>query len=323
LSSLSKRIEMERRRLGESGLEVSTLCFGGNVFGWTVDEEASFRLLDQFTDAGFNFIDTANTYSSWVPGNVGGESETIIGKWLKRSSKRQDVVIATKVGSEMNGEKGLSKAYIKRSVEESLTRLQTDYIDLYQSHYDDPETPVEETLQAYSELIGEGKVNAIGASNFSKERLEKALEWSKRALPKYETLQPLYNLMERHEFEATLEPVCAKYNVSVIPYYALASGFLSGKYRTENDLSKSVRGPGVKKYLNEKGLGVLAALDEVAADCNASQSQVALAWLISRPVVASAIVSATNQSQLNDILKAAQLKLSRQHLERLASVSSI
>ncbi|MDB5119337.1 MAG: alcohol dehydrogenase [Sphingobacteriales bacterium] len=312
---------MEQRKLGTSELTVSPLCFGGNVFGWTADQETSFKLLDRFVNAGFNFIDTANSYSSWVPGNKGGESETIIGNWIKKNGKRDQVIIATKVGSEMNGEKGLSKNYIKRMVEQSLSRLQTDYIDLYQSHYDDLSTPIEETLQAYSELITEGKVRAIGASNFTPERLEQALQASTRGLPKYETLQPLYNLVERTLFETDLEPICKKHQVSVIPYYSLASGFLTGKYRSESDLNKSPRGQGVKKYLNEKGLAILAALDEIAAQYQATPAQVSLAWLISRDVVTSAIVSATSIEQLNDLTKAGQLELKKEDLERLNEVS--
>ena len=315
-------VMMEKRRLGNSELMVSPLCFGGNVFGWTANEQTSFNLLDRFTDAGFNFIDTANSYSSWVPGNKGGESETIIGNWLKKGGKRDNLIIATKVGSEMNGEKGLSKAYIKRAVEESLSRLRTDHIDLYQSHYDDPSTPVEETLEAYSELIAEGKVRVIGASNFSRERLLEALEASKHGLPKYEILQPLYNLVERKEFETYFATVCAEHHVGVIPYYSLASGFLTGKYRSEADLKKSTRGGGVKKYLNEGGLSILRALDEIAGKHGATPAQVSLAWLISREVVTSAIVSATSVEQLDDLLSIEQLSLEQADLDKLSLASS-
>lgn len=300
---------------------MSTLCFGGNVFGWTADEETSFKLLDSFVEAGFNFIDTANTYSSWVRGNKGGESETIIGKWLKAGGKREQVIIATKVGSEMNGEQGLSKSYIKRAADESLRRLQTEYIDLYQSHFDDLSTPVEETLEAYSELIAEGKVRVIGASNFSRERLQQALEAGKKGLPKYESLQPLYNLVERRDFETNLAPICRDYQVGVIPYFSLAAGFLTGKYRSESDLNKSPRGQGVKKYLNNKGLAILNALDEIAAKHQASAAQVSLAWLISRELVTSAIVSATSLGQLTDVIKAANLQLETEDLEQLDTVS--
>ena len=312
---------MEKRRLGYSELEVSTLCFGGNVFGWTANEETSFKLLDNFLEAGFNFIDTANSYSSWVPANKGGESETIIGNWMKERANREKVIIATKVGSEMNGEKGLSKNYIKRAVEESLSRLQTDYIDLYQSHYDDLSTPVDETLEAYSELIAEGKIKVIGASNFSPERLKQALEASERSLPKYESLQPLYNLVERKEFETSLEPFCREHHVGVIPYYSLAAGFLTGKYRSENDLNKSPRGRGIKKYLNEKGLTILSVLDEIAGEYDATPAQVSLAWLISREVVTSAIVSATSVEQLAELVKASELQINTEALERLNEVS--
>jgi aryl-alcohol dehydrogenase-like predicted oxidoreductase len=312
---------MERRRLGTSELQVSTLCFGGNVFGWTADEQISFKLLDQFVGEGFNFIDTANTYSSWVAGNKGGESERIIGRWLKKSGKRNEVIIATKVGSEMNGEKGLSKNYVKRMAEESLLRLQTDYIDLYQSHYDDPATSVEETLEAYAELIAEGKIRVIGASNFSPERLKQALEAGERSLPKYESLQPLYNLVERADFEKNLQPICVEHKVGVIPYYSLAAGFLTGKYRGENDLNKSTRGGAVKKYLNEKGLRVLAALDEIAAEQSSTPTAVALAWLITRNAVTSAIVSATGIKQLNEVMQGAELSLGKEDLERLLRAS--
>ena len=251
---------MNRRKLGRSGLEVSPLAFGGNVFGWTADEPTSFRLLDQFVAAGFNFIDTADTYSRWAPGNKGGESETIIGKWLKKTGKRDQVVIATKVGMEMAPDKkGLAAAYIQREVEDSLKRLQTDYIDLYQSHTDDAATPLAETLGAYDKLIKAGKVRVIGASNYNAERLEEALNVSARnGLPRYESLQPHYNLYDRADFEAKLEGVCTRNGVGVISYFSLASGFLSGKYRSEADLSKSARGQGIKKYLNDRGHRILA-----------------------------------------------------------------
>src|SRR6185369_13730862 len=256
---------MEKRRLGKSDLHVAPLCFGGNVFGWTADEAVSFALLDAFVAAGFNFIDTADVYSKWAPGHHGGESETILGDWLKRRGKRDDVVIATKVGSEMGpGKKGLSKAYIARAVEESLRRLGTDYIDLYQSHRDDPETPVEETLEAYGALIKAGKVRAIGASNFTAERLAASLEASaKYGLPRYETLQPEYNLVAR-EFERELAPLCRRHGLGVIPYYGLASGFLTGKYRDKADLKQSPRGEDVEAYLNDRGFKVLDALDAIA-----------------------------------------------------------
>lgn len=306
---------MERRKLGNSELEVSTLCFGGNVFGWTADQNTSFRLLDTFIDLGFNFIDTADVYSRWVPGNQGGDSETIIGNWLKNTKKRDKIVLATKVGSEMGpGQKGLSKDYVRKAVEASLRRLQTDYIDLYQSHYDDLSTPVEETLQVYADLIAEGKVRVIGASNFSPERLREALEASERGLPRYESLQPEYNLVEREHYEKDFEPIVEQYKIGVISYYSLASGFLSGKYRTEADLKKSPRGEGVRKYLEGRGRDVLASLDKVAEKHNATPAQVSLAWLIARPSVTAPIVSATSIEQLEDIAKAASLKLDESDL---------
>src|SRR4051794_39511142 len=225
---------MKTRPLGNSGLDVAPLAFGGNVFGWTIDEATSFRLLDAFVEAGFNLVDTADVYSRWAPGNKGGESETILGKWFRSSGKRDRVVLATKVGMEMGpGKKGLSRAYILRAVEDSLRRLQTDYIDLYQSHVDDPETPLQETLATYAELIKEGKVRAIGASNYSADRLAEAVQVSNRfGYPRYESLQPEYNLYDREKFETVLEPLCLERNIGVIPYYSLASGFLTGKYRS-------------------------------------------------------------------------------------------
>lgn len=314
---------MKRRRLGNSELEIAPLAFGGNVFGWTVDEQTSFELLDAFAAAGFNLIDTADMYSAWAPGNKGGESETIIGRWLKRSGRREDVIIATKVGMEMRGEKGLSKSYILRSAEESLSRLQTDYIDLYQSHQDDPQTPLDETLEAYAELIRQGKVRVIGSSNYSAERLRQSLLISEQnGLPRYESLQPLYNLYDRAEFEAELEPLCLERNIGVISYFSLASGFLSGKYRSESDLSKSARGGGVKKYLNERGFRILNALDEVATRQEATPAQIALAWLIARPSVTAPIASATTLEQLNDLIAATKLELDESSLRLLDEASA-
>ena len=311
---------MEKRRLGRSDLTVAPLCLGGNVFGWTADEEMSFRLLDGFVDAGFNFIDTADVYSKWAPGHHGGESETIIGDWLKRRGKRDDVVIATKVGSEMGRKKGLGKAYIARAAEESLRRLGTDYIDLYQSHRDDPETPVEETLEAYGTLVKAGKVRAIGASNFAPGRLAASLEASARhGLPRYETLQPEYNLMVR-DFEQELAPLCARHGVGVIPYYGLASGFLTGKYRSKADLKQSQRGEDVAAYLNARGFAVLDALDAVAGRRGATPAQVALAWLMTK--VAAPIASATSLKQLGDLVASARLKLDASDLARLETASS-
>lgn len=312
-----------RRRLGNSELEIAPLAFGGNVFGWTADERTSFELLDAFVDAGFNLIDTADVYSAWAQGNQGGESETIIGRWLKQSGRRGDVVIATKVGMEMRGRKGLSKAHIARSVEESLARLQTDYVDLYQSHQDDPDTPLEETLEAFARLIGQGKVRAIGASNYSAGRLAEALRVSEQlGLPRYESLQPLYNLYDREPFEAELEPLCLEKKIGVIGYYSLASGFLSGKYRTEDDLGKSARGGGVKKYLDERGLRILGALDEVAARLSSTPARVALAWLMARPSVTAPIASATSLEQLRDLTRAAALELDDASLRLLDEASA-
>ena len=315
---------MDKRRLGKSGLEVSPLCFGGNVFGWTVDEPTSFGLLDAFVAAGFDFIDTADVYSRWAPGNKGGESEAILGEWMKQRGNRDKIIIATKVGMEMGPDKkGLSKSYILSSVEDSLRRLQTDYIDLYQSHQDDPQTPLEETLEAYAQLIEQGKVRAIGASNYSAERLAQSLEVSEqRRLPRYESLQPLYNLYDRADYEKELEPICQEKGVGVISYYSLASGFLTGKYRSEEDLSKSVRGQGVKKYLNERGFRILKALDEVAAQHDSTPARIALAWLIARPGITAPIVSATSLEQLNDLIEATKLELDQSSIALLNQASA-
>jgi aryl-alcohol dehydrogenase-like predicted oxidoreductase len=302
---------MNKRALGRSGLQVSPICFGGNVFGWTVDEATSFNLLDAWVDAGLNFIDTADLYSRWAPGHTGGESETIIGKWLKRSGKRDKVVLATKVGKDMgDGKVGLAPAYIRSAVEASLKRLQTDVIDLYQSHDDDPKVPLADTAGAYAELIQAGKVRAIGAANFTAARLSEALAVSAaHGLPRYECLQPLYNLVERPAYEAELEAVCVQHGLGVINFYALASGFLSGKYRSASDLGKSPRGEGARKYLNAHGLGVLAALDAVAARLNSTPAQVALAWQIARPSITAPIASATTLEQLQGLIASASLKL--------------
>jgi len=315
---------MEFRKLGTSGINVAPLAFGGNVFGWTVDESTSFALLDAFVDAGFNLIDTADVYSAWAPGHSGGESETIIGKWMKARGNREKVVVATKVGMEMGpGKKGLSKSYIAEAAEASLRRLQTDYIDVYQSHRDDEETPQLETLEAYAELIKAGKVRTIGASNFSAERLASALAISKETgLPTYATLQPLYNLYNREEFERYLAAVCLEHNVGVIPYYALAAGFLTGKYRTEADLTKSPRGSSAKRYLNDRGLKILAALDDVAASIGSTPGKVAVAWLMSRPAITAPIASATNLEQLHDLIDATKLTLDEAAIETLGDASS-
>jgi aryl-alcohol dehydrogenase-like predicted oxidoreductase len=314
---------MDRKPLGNSGLIVSRLAFGGNVFGWTVDEPMSFTLLDAYVAAGGNLIDTADVYSSWAPGNTGGESETIIGKWLKSRGQRGRVVVATKVGMKLAPDKkGLSKAYILRAVEDSLRRLQTDYIDLYQSHVDDPETPIEETLSAYDQLVRQGKVRAIGASNFTAERLSEALHISHdRVLPGYTSLQPLYNLYDRFDFEAQLAPLCLSENIGVITYSSLRSGFLTGKYRSENDLGKSPRGPRMPKWMDDRGLRILAALDRVAERLRSSPARVALAWLLAQPSVTAPIASATSLEQLDDLIEATKLVLDQPSLEILNAAS--
>ena len=314
---------MDKRRLGSSVLEVAPLTFGGNVFGWTADEVMSHRLLDGFLAAGFNFIDTADVYSRWHTGNKGGESEAIIGTWLKARGNRDKVIIATKLGMDMGGDnKGLSRAYMMRAVEDSLRRLQTDYIDLYQAHRDDPETPLEETLSAFQTLIQQGKVRVIGSSNYTADRLALALEASKKHnLPRYETHQPHYSIVERTEFEGPLQDLCVREKISVIGYYSLASGFLTGKYRAQADTAGRLRGARVEKYLNDKGFAVLEALDEVAATHHAKPGQVALAWLLARPAVAAPIVSATNLEQLAEMVRAPEIKLSAVEIARIDAAS--
>ncbi|GGA13041.1 aldo/keto reductase [Dyella caseinilytica] len=313
---------MQHRQLGRSSLSVAPLAFGGNVFGWSVDEQRSFELLDAFVDAGFNLIDTADVYSAWAPGNRGGESETIIGKWLKRSGKRDKVVIATKVGKWVE-HTGLSPMNIHEAVEGSLQRLQTDRIDLYQSHADDATVPLSETLGAFARLIEQGKVRVIGASNYNADRFAEALKVSKEHnLPRYESLQPEYNLVSRSSYEKELEPLIREEGIGVINYYALASGFLSGKYRSDADLAKShARGGSVKKYLNPKGLKVLAALDEIAAAHKATPAQVALAWLMTRPGITAPIASATSVEQLQELFGAAKLSLTPNEVAALDDAS--
>ena len=315
---------MKKREIGKSGIEVAPLMLGGNVFGWTADEATSFKILDAFVAAGLDFIDTADSYSTWVPGHQGGESETIIGNWFKRSGKRDKVVIATKVGSEIPGQgKGLSKAWIMRQVEGSLQRLQTDHIDLYQSHRDDPNTPVDETLEAYAQLVQQGKVRVIGCSNFTPERTRESLTASgKHGWPRYESLQPHYNLYERATYETTLEPLALQEKLAIIPYYSLASGFLTGKYRSQDDLSKSPRGQSVKKYLNDRGFRILQALDQVAERHQAKPGQVALAWLMARPSITAPIASATSVEQLNELAGATQLELDGESMEKLNKASA-
>lgn len=313
---------MEHRPLGRSGLAIAPLMLGGNVFGWTADEATSHAILDAFVAGGFNAIDTADVYSAWVPGNTGGDSEKVIGRWLKGRGRRDDVVIATKVGM-WPAQPGLSAANIVAACEGSLKRLQTDYIDLYQSHRDDAETPQEETLEAYGRLVKAGKVRAIGASNFEAARLDSALDLSAATgLPRYDALQPAYNLMDR-AIEGPLQQLCLDQNVSIISYYGLASGFLTGKYRSLADLGKSPRGGGMKKHLEgEKGPKVLAALDAAAAELSATPAQVALAWVMARPAVAAPIASATSLEQLNELMGAARLALDPVHIARLDAASA-
>ena len=312
---------MQKHELGHTGIEVPVVMLGGNVFGWTADEAESFRLLDAAFDAGMNFIDTADVYSKWIPGHVGGESETILGKWFKRSGKRDQVIIATKVGMDMgDGKQGLAPKYIADAVEASLRRLQTDRIDLYQSHKDDEKTPLEETLGAFDRLVKQGKVRVIGASNYTGARLREALETSKRNnLTAYATLQPHYNLVERESYETDLAPVVAEYGLGVIPYFALAGGFLTGKYRSEADTKGKARGGPAAKYLNARGLAVLDALDAVAEAYKSTPASVAVAWLIAQPGIAAAIASATNEKQLVDLAAAGELKLKRADIEKLSA----
>jgi len=315
---------MEKRELGKTGIAVSPLMFGGNVFGWTIDEASSFKLLDAFTDAGLNFIDTADVYSRWKPGNQGGESETVIGNWFKQSGKRDKVVLATKVGKDMgDGKIGLSAKYIKQAVEASLKRLQTDYIDLYQSHDDDQNTPFAETLKAYQDLIKEGKVRVIGASNYKVDRLAEALQVSaSNDFPAYQTLQPEYNLYQRQDYETNLEGLCLERELGVVPFFSLASGFLTGKYRSEADFNKSKRGGGMVKYLNPRGFKILDALDQVSSQYKTSQAAVALAWLIARPSITAPIASATSLEQLHELISATELKLSNEAIEILNEASA-
>jgi aryl-alcohol dehydrogenase-like predicted oxidoreductase len=314
---------MKKRRLGRSGIEVAPFCFGGNVFGWTADETTSFALLDAFVGAGFDFIDTADAYSRWVPGHTGGESEAIIGRWLKARGNRDKVIVATKVGADMGSGRTMAPSYVRKAVEDSLKRLQTDRIDLYQTHWDDEKTPLEDVLSTYAELIKAGKVRAIGASNYSAARLKDALDISARTgLPRYESLQPQYNLMERNEYEAELAPLSRKEEIGVIPYYSLASGFLTGKYRSKDDAAKSPRGSGATKYLDERGPRVLAALDEIAAARKATVAQVALAWLLAKPELTAPIASATSVAQLHELLGAAELGLSAADVARLDAASA-
>jgi len=315
---------MEKRRLGAAGPEVPVICLGGNVYGWTLSEADASRQFDAALDLGLNFIDTADIYSRWAPGHKGGESETIIGRWLAKSGRRKDIILATKVGMDMGeGRKGLRPAYIRQAVEDSLRSLQTDYIDLYQAHQDDKEAPLEETLRTFDDLVKAGKVRYIGASNYSGSRLAEALETSRRnGLASYVSLQTHYNLVEREQYETELLPVVQKYRLGVIPYFSLASGFLSGKYRSKQDTEKAARGAMVQKYLNDWGFGVIAALNEVANATGSTPARVALAWLIAQPGITAPIASATNDKQLQDLAEAAKLKIDQASIEKLNEASA-
>jgi aryl-alcohol dehydrogenase-like predicted oxidoreductase len=315
---------MQTRKLGHSNLRVVPLMLGANVFGWTADVPTSFAILDAFTAAGFNFIDTADVYSRWKPGNHGGESETILGQWFARSGKRDKVILATKVGSDLgDGKKGLARKYILRAVEDSLRRLQTDYIDLYQSHLDDPSAPIDETLSAYQQLVKDGKVRLIGASNYKAPRLRESIEIAKREnLPVYQTLQPEYNLYARQDFETNLQPVAKELGLDVIPYYALASGFLTGKYKSKEDSKGANRESRVARYFDDRGMKILKALDEVSRETGAAQATISLAWLLAQPAILAPIASVTSTKQLDALLAAPNLKLSRDALEKLNQASA-
>lgn len=315
---------MEMRRLGRTGLSIAPLVFGGNVFGWTADEKTSFSLLDAFFDAGFNAVDTADVYSSWAPGNRGGESEAIIGKWLKQSGRSRDsAVIVTKVGSELGPDrKGLSRRWIMQAVEDSLRRLQTDYIDLYLSHWPDPDIPYDETLAAYDTLLSQGKLRAIGASNLDAQQMRDALDVAAaKDLPRYDVLQPEYNLYDRASYDGPLRNLCIVEEIGVITYFSLARGFLSGKYRSHKDLEGSARGGGVEKYLDGRGMRILGVLDEIAEETGAKQAEIALAWIIAREGVTAPIASATNPDQLASLVRSAELALPEEAIRRLNEVS--
>ena len=315
---------MLTRSLGTSDLRIVPLVFGGNVFGWTADQGQSFRLLDAFVDHGFNCIDTADVYSRWVPGNHGGESERIIGQWLGQSGKRNQVILATKVGMDLgNGREGLGKQYILDAAEASLARLGVETIDLYQSHKDDAASPIDAALEAYAELIAKGKVRVIGASNYKGARLTEAIELAHREnLPVYQVLQPEYNLYDRQDYETDLAPVAARFSLGVIPYFSLASGFLTGKYHTLADTEGVSRGSRVTRYFDDRGRRILSALDEVAGATGAKQATVALAWLMAQPTVTAPIASATKTEQLDDLMAAVDLELSDEHLQSLTQASA-
>ncbi len=310
------------RPLGGFGLTTPRLVLGGNVFGWTIDQSASFEILDAFVARGGRMIDTANCYSVWAPGNQGGESETIIGQWLARRGGRDDVLIATKVGMKPDGPGALTAARIAAEADDSLKRLGTDYIDLYFAHRDDTATPLEETLSAFDRLVRAGKVRSIGASNYDAARMASALQISREAgLAQYTFLQPHYSLVARDQFEGALQELCVAQGIAVVPYYPLASGFLTGKYRTQSDIEGKPRQSSLEKHLNAFGLGVLAALDQVAADLLATPAQVALAWLAAQPSVAAPIASATSVAQLQELLGAMTMELSADHLRVLDAAS--
>ncbi|WP_109511205.1 aldo/keto reductase [Pseudomonas ovata] len=312
---------MQRRTLGTTGIDIAPLVFGGNVLGWTLDEQTGFAVLDAFIDHGFDAIDTADVYSAWAEGNQGGESETLIGKWLQaRPGLREKIKVFTKVGADMGGEgrKGLSQRWISQAVEDSLNRLQSDYIDLYFSHWPDPETSYPETLSAFGQLLGDGKIRSVGASNLNYQQLAEALSAAGQpGLPAYQVLQPEYNLYDRQGFEGDLQQLCIHANIGVVTYYSLASGFLSGKYRSPADLGKSTRGQGVAKYLDARGLAMLDTLDDIAASHQASPSEVSLAWLLRQPGVTAPIVSATSVAQVQSLARAATLVLSDEDVARL------
>jgi aryl-alcohol dehydrogenase-like predicted oxidoreductase len=325
---MSLSTAIQTRPLVHSGsdqhLPIAPIVFGGNVFGWTIDEPTSFAILDSFLDRGFNCIDTADVYSAWVPGHTGGESETILGKWLTRSGKRDQVTLLTKVGHKsMPGSHGLKKAYILSEVENSLRRLQTDYIDLYQSHMDDPDTPQDETLEAYAQLIQQGKVRHIGASNFTGARLTQALDLAEqKRLPRYATLQPEYNLYDRQAYEQDLAPVAARFHLGVIPYFSLASGFLTGKYQSLEDAKGAKRETRVQKYFDDRGMAILKALKQVSEESGASQAAISLAWLLAQPTITAPIASATSVHQMDSMSEAVQLHLTPTQLQTLTNASA-
>ncbi len=314
---------MEKKRLGNTDLHIAPLAFGGNVFGWTADKKTSFALLDDFTSKGFNLVDTADVYSKWAPGNLGGESETLIGEWMHLRKNRSDIIIATKVGGDMGDDKkGLTKKYILEAIDSSLTRLKTDYVDLYQTHFDDEETPVEETLEAYDVLVKAGKVKWIGTSNMSADRIRESLTAStKNNFPAYQTLQPHYNLYERKKYEAEYEKLCLDNNIGVLNYFALAGGFLTGKYRTEADFEKSARGDQMSKFMDDRGFDILDELDLVSLEHNTTSATVAIAWLMARKSITAPIASATSLAQLDALLSSAELTLSPEEITRLDEAS--